>query len=88
MAFKTKPPRGSRKTAPTTAPTLQIVPSDPKSFDDLTPSEIRLLRAFRKVSDECQGHITDTLELVAKKQLVMRPAPKASALRLVAGGAK
>jgi hypothetical protein len=81
-----KPTRGSRKAASVATPTLQIVPGDPKSFDDLTASEIRMLRAFRKVSDECQDHITETLELVAKTQLLMRPAPKASALRLVSNG--
>jgi hypothetical protein len=54
---------------------------------DLTPSEMRLIRAYRRCSDSCQSMMVEAAELYAEAPLLKRPEPPKPALRLVTSGA-
>jgi hypothetical protein len=53
--------------------------------DRLTPAEMRLIRAYRQINDECQRTYLRFMEDSAEADACRRPS-KNPGLRLVAGG--
>ena len=60
-----------------------IKPEDPKSVADLTPDEIRLLRDYRCLDQECKPYAQSYMHHYSA-----RCPRKAPALQLVKGGAE
>jgi hypothetical protein len=81
-----KPPRGSRKAGSIASSSLEVISGDPKSFEDLTPAEIKLIRAYRQCCDETQGTFSRAIAMCAENDLTRRPALKTPSLRLVSAG--
>jgi hypothetical protein len=51
----------------------------------LTPSEVRLIRAYRKLCDDSQELMLDTAEICAINPMLMRPQAKPQ-FRVFTGG--
>lgn len=85
---KVKAPRATGKVV-RKAPTLRgihVIPSCADGGLNLTPAEIRLIKAYRNVCDETQEFLVRLAERNAQNPALSRQVQK-PALRLVAGGA-
>lgn len=68
------------------APNLHAIPATPARAEfQLTPKEMRLIRAYRQISRDCQAIYSDAIEGCASESRA-NGRDQGSGLRLVAGG--